>query len=259
MGALRLLEAVREFQQESRPAGPLLPGLLIRAVRQGRRDAPDRNHALLPPLALRLRQDDGPLGHRELPRVLRPARVVRHPLQPRIPRRGETFVTRKITRAVGRIKMGLQDKVFLGNLDSKRDWGFAGDYVKMMWMMLQQEKPDDYVIATGKTITVREFAELAFVRTRAGLQGLRRVRPALPPPRRGRPAPGRPRQGQAEARLGPHHHGRATRPMMVEHDIELAKREKTLRDAGTSCPSSPGTISNRSRSSSRPTTLGFSF
>ena len=78
------------------------------------------------------------------------------------PRRGETFVTRKITRAATRIKLGLQDKLYLGNLDAKRDWGFAGDYVGAMWLMLQQEQPDDYVIATGVTTTVRGFCELAF-------------------------------------------------------------------------------------------------
>src|SRR5216683_1211499 len=78
------------------------------------------------------------------------------------PRRGETFVTRKITRAAGRIKEGLQDKLFLGNLDARRDWGFAGDYVKAMWLMLQAEQPDDFVIATGKTHSVREFLERAF-------------------------------------------------------------------------------------------------
>lgn len=78
------------------------------------------------------------------------------------PRRGETFVTRKITRAVARIKMGLQQDLFLGNLDAKRDWGFAGDYVRAMWMMLQTEKPDDYVVATGETHSVREFLDLAF-------------------------------------------------------------------------------------------------
>ena len=78
------------------------------------------------------------------------------------PRRGETFVTRKITRAVARIKLGLQDKLFLGNLDAKRDWGFAGDYVEAMWLMLQQDKPDDYVIATGESHTVREFLDEAF-------------------------------------------------------------------------------------------------
>ena len=78
------------------------------------------------------------------------------------PRRGETFVTRKITRGVARILSGLQDKLYLGNLDAKRDWGFAPDYVEAMWMMLQQQEPDDYVIATGETRSVREFAQLAF-------------------------------------------------------------------------------------------------
>jgi GDPmannose 4,6-dehydratase len=80
------------------------------------------------------------------------------------PRRGETFVTRKITKAAARIKLGVQQDLFLGNLDAKRDWGFAGDYIQAMWMMLQAPKPEDYVIATGETHTVREFLELAFNR-----------------------------------------------------------------------------------------------
>jgi GDPmannose 4,6-dehydratase len=84
------------------------------------------------------------------------------------PRRGETFVTRKITRAVARIKLGVQDKLYLGNLDAVRDWGFAGDYVEAMWLMLQQDEPDDYVIATSETHTVREFMEIAF--DKAGLR-----------------------------------------------------------------------------------------
>ncbi len=78
------------------------------------------------------------------------------------PRRGETFVTRKITRAVARIRYGFQDRVYLGNLDAKRDWGYAPDYVKAMWLMLQQQNPDDYVVATGESHSVREFCELAF-------------------------------------------------------------------------------------------------
>jgi GDPmannose 4,6-dehydratase len=78
------------------------------------------------------------------------------------PRRGETFVTRKITRGATRIKMGLQDRLFLGNMSAKRDWGFAGDYVEAMWLMLQQDKPDDYVIATGETHTVQEFCDKVF-------------------------------------------------------------------------------------------------
>ena len=78
------------------------------------------------------------------------------------PRRGETFVTRKITRAAARIKLGLQDRLYLGNLEAKRDWGFAGDYVEAMWRMLQADQPGDYVVATGETHSVREFAELVF-------------------------------------------------------------------------------------------------
>jgi len=78
------------------------------------------------------------------------------------PRRGETFVTRKITKAAARIKMKQQNELYLGNLEAKRDWGYAGDYVEAMWLMLQQEKPDDYVIATGETHSVREFLELTF-------------------------------------------------------------------------------------------------
>ncbi len=86
------------------------------------------------------------------------------------PRRGETFVSRKITRAVGRIAHGLQERLYLGNLDAKRDWGYAKDYVRAMWMMLQQEEAQDYVIATGETHTVREFCELAFARAGIELQ-----------------------------------------------------------------------------------------
>ena len=78
------------------------------------------------------------------------------------PRRGIEFVTRKVTNAAARIKLGVQDELVLGNLDAKRDWGYAGDYVKAMWMMLQQDEPDDYVIATGETHTIEELVELAF-------------------------------------------------------------------------------------------------
>ena len=84
------------------------------------------------------------------------------------PRRGETFVTRKITRAAARIKLGLEEKLYLGNLDAKRDWGFAGDYVELMWLMLQQDEPDDYVMATGVTTSVRDFVLAAF--SHAGIE-----------------------------------------------------------------------------------------
>jgi len=89
------------------------------------------------------------------------------------PRRGETFVTRKITRAVARIKAGLQEKLFLGNLEAKRDWGYAPEYVEAMWRMLQQEKAEDYVVATGETHTVQEFLDVAFAR--AGLDPKKHV------------------------------------------------------------------------------------
>jgi len=89
------------------------------------------------------------------------------------PRRGETFVTRKITRAVAHIVAGLQQKLYLGNLDAKRDWGYAGEYVEAMWLMLQQDEPDDYVIATGETHSVREFLEVAF--RHVGLEGQKHV------------------------------------------------------------------------------------
>jgi GDPmannose 4,6-dehydratase len=156
------------------------------------------------------------------------------------PRRGETFVTRKITRAVGRIKLGMQKKVFLGNLDSKRDWGFAGDYVKMMWMMLQQPEADDYVIATGRTITVREFAEMAF--RHAGLRfedhvefDARYLRPAEVDLLLGDPT-------KAAQKLGwkPETTVEELAAMMVDHDLELAGREKTLRDAGHQMPAMAG-------------------
>jgi GDPmannose 4,6-dehydratase len=78
------------------------------------------------------------------------------------PRRGETFVTKKITRAISRMRYGLQEKLFLGNLEAKRDWGYAGDYVEAMWLMLQQDEPEDFVIATGESHSVREFVNLAF-------------------------------------------------------------------------------------------------
>jgi GDPmannose 4,6-dehydratase len=93
------------------------------------------------------------------------------------PRRGETFVTRKITKAAARIKLGVQQELFLGNLDAKRDWGFAGDYVSAMWLMLQSEQPEDYVIATGETHSVREFLEVVFDRLQLDWHSYVRIDP----------------------------------------------------------------------------------
>ena len=156
------------------------------------------------------------------------------------PRRGETFVTRKITRAVGRIKLGMQRKLYLGNLDALRDWGFAGDYVEAMWLMLQQPTPDDYVIATGEMISVRSFCELAFGHVGLDYRDFVEI-----DPRYFRPAEVEQLLGdssKARKQLGwtPKVNVQALATMMVEHDLELARREKTLRDAGHSMPDSTG-------------------
>lgn len=148
------------------------------------------------------------------------------------PRRGETFVTRKITRALGRIKLGLQDKLYLGNLQAKRDWGFAGDYVEAMWLMLQQDTPDDYVIATGAAYSVQDFLHEAFAY--AGLDWREYV--AIDP-RYFRPAEVDFLLGdasKAREKLGwkPRVNFSALVHMMVDHDLELARRERLLADAG---------------------------
>ena len=141
------------------------------------------------------------------------------------PRRGETFVTRKITRAAARIKLGLQDQLRLGNLDSKRDWGFAGDYVEAMWLMLQQDNPDDYVIATGETHTVREFLEVVFKFAnleidRWVVQDKRLFRPHEVPLLFGDPAKAK-RQLNWEPRVKFNELAK----MMFEADLELAEIE----------------------------------
>jgi GDPmannose 4,6-dehydratase len=148
------------------------------------------------------------------------------------PRRGETFVTRKVTRAAARIKMGLQDKLFLGNLDAKRDWGFAGDYVEAMWLMLQQERPDDFVIATGETHSVREFVEKVF--DKLGLDYQQHV---VIDPKYFRPT-------EVDVLLGNSTKAKKTLgwnpkvgfdqliDMMIAADMEQSNKEKTLCEAG---------------------------
>ena len=148
------------------------------------------------------------------------------------PRRGETFVTRKITRAATRIKLGLQDKIYLGNLDAKRDWGFAGDYVEAMWMILQHDTPDDFVIATGETYSVREFVERVF--EKLGLDYHRHVeideryfRPTEVDVLLGDST-------KAQKILGwkPKTNFDQLIDMMLETDLKLAEKEKILNDAG---------------------------
>lgn len=147
-------------------------------------------------------------------------------------RRGETFVTRKITRALGRIKLGLQKKLFLGNLDARRDWGYAGDYVEAMWLMLQQDEPDDYVVATGESHSVKEFLDVA-----ADHFGLDWTRYVETDPRYFRPSEVDYLMGnstKAQTKLGwkPRVSFNELVRLMVEHDWELARQEQTLTDAG---------------------------
>jgi len=144
------------------------------------------------------------------------------------PRRGETFVTRKITRAAARIKEGLQDKLYLGNLDAKRDWGFAGDFAEAVWLMLQQDRPDDYVVATGETHSVREFVELAF-----GLLDLDWQKHVEIDPRYFRAAEVDQLQGdasKAREELGwtPKVTFKALAKMMIDHDRQLAEDEQLV-------------------------------
>ncbi|MBC8472881.1 MAG: GDP-mannose 4,6-dehydratase [Planctomycetes bacterium] len=148
------------------------------------------------------------------------------------PRRGETFVTRKITRAATRIKEGLQDKLYLGNLDAKRDWGFAGDYVEAMWLMLQQDKSDDYVIATGQTHSIREFLDVTF--DKVGLDWNKYVeidsryfRPAEVDLLLGDPSKAR-KLLNWQTRVN----FEQLATMMIDADWKLAKQEKLLVDNG---------------------------
>lgn len=150
------------------------------------------------------------------------------------PRRGETFVTRKITRAVAHIKAGLQAKLYLGNLDAKRDWGYVKEYVEAMWLMLQQDQPDDYVIATNETHSVREFLEVAFAH--AGLDWQKYVEIDA---RYHRPAEVELLIGDASKAKGASWAGSKTKfeelaKLMVDADIELLRRhrEGEIRVAG---------------------------
>jgi GDPmannose 4,6-dehydratase len=148
------------------------------------------------------------------------------------PRRGETFVTRKITRAATRIKLGLQDKLFLGNLDAKRDWGFAGDYVEAMWRMLQQETPDDYVVATGESISIRDFLGLTFGRLDLDWQKHVEIDPRYFRPAEVDHLEGDPAKSRRILGWEPKTDIRTLAAMMVDSDLRLAEKELVLREAG---------------------------
>ena len=142
--------------------------------------------------------------------------------------RGETFVTRKITRAVSKIALSLQDKLYLGNLDAKRDWGFAGDYVEAMWLMMQQDTPDDFVIATGETYSVREFAEKTFQLLELDWEKYIEIDPRYNRPAEVELLLGDPAKARTKLNWTPKTGINELVKMMVEADRKLAKDERIL-------------------------------
>ena len=153
------------------------------------------------------------------------------------PRRGETFVTRKITRAATRIKMGIQDKLHLGNLEARRDWGYAADYVEAMWRMLQQDAPDDYVVATGESISIRDFLDLTFRRLDLDWQEYVEVDPRYFRPAEVDHLEGDATKGRQSLGWEPKTDVRTLAAMMVDSDLHLAEKELLLRNSGH--PDSP--------------------
>ena len=147
------------------------------------------------------------------------------------PRRGETFVTRKVTRAATRIKLGLQDKLFMGNLDARRDWGFAGDYVRAMWMILQREKPDTFLIATGEAHSVRELCELAFRLVDLDYREYVDVDPRYFRPSEVEHLCGDPTKAREQLGWRPEVDFHGLVKMMIDADMRLAEREQVLREA----------------------------
>ena len=147
------------------------------------------------------------------------------------PRRGETFVTRKITRAASRIKLGLQDKLYLGNLDAKRDWGYAKDYVEGMWRMLQHDTPDDFVLATGETQTIRQFLDYTFEYLELDWNNYVEIDPRYFRPTEVNLLLGDYSKAKQELGWEPTTSCRELAELMVDHDMELARREATQNSA----------------------------
>ncbi|MBI9015963.1 MAG: GDP-mannose 4,6-dehydratase [Phycisphaerae bacterium] len=148
------------------------------------------------------------------------------------PRRGETFVTRKITRAATRIKLGLQDKLYLGNIEAKRDWGFAGDYVEAMWLMLQQDKAEDYVISTGETYSVREFLDEVFGHLDLDWQKYVEIDPRYFRPTEVDLLLGDASKARKQLNWSPEVSFKQLAQMMTDSDLKIAEHEKLIQDHG---------------------------
>jgi GDPmannose 4,6-dehydratase len=235
LGTLRILEAVRDFEQSK--------GRQIRMYQAGSSEmfggapAPQREttpfYPRSPYAVSKVAAHWHAVNYREGYRLFVSNGIL---FNHESPRRGETFVTRKITRAVGRIRLGMQEKLFLGNLDACRDWGFAGDFVEAMWRMLQAPQPDDFVVATGETHSVREFLEKAF--SHVGLEWQQHVEYD---PRYNRPT-------EVDVLLGDATKARTALGwtptvtfdelvrMMVDSDLALAEREARARGGAIALP-----------------------
>ena len=232
MGALRLLEAIRDFRERTAQDVRLYQAgssEMFGKVVESPQTEFTPFHPRSPYAAAKVYAHWQTVNYREAYNLFACNGIL---FNHESPRRGETFVTRKITRAATRIKLGLQEKLYLGNLEARRDWGFAGDYVEAMWLMLQQDEPEDYVVATGKNYSVREFLSEVFSRLDMDWQeyvetDARYFRPAEVDELLGNPE-------KALKKLGwkPKVDFNGLVEMMIESDMELARQEKTLRDAG---------------------------
>ncbi len=237
IGTLKLLEAVRDFQDSSGQQVRFYQASsseMFGKVTETPQKETTRFHPRSPYAVAKLYAHWITVNYRESYGLYASCGIL---FNHESPRRGETFVTRKITRAATRIKLGLQEHLYLGNLEARRDWGFAGDYVEAMWLMLQQETPDDYAVATGEVHSVREFCQRAF--ERLGLDYRDYVKAD---PRYLRPAEVDFLLGDATkalTKLGwkPRVSFEQLVDMMVDEDLELAKQERVLQD---SCSGSGG-------------------
>jgi GDPmannose 4,6-dehydratase len=228
LGTLRILEAIRDFRGRT--------GKLIRFYQAGSsemfgkvQETPQREntpfHPRSPYACAKVYSYWQTLNYREAYDMFAVTGIL---FNHESPRRGETFVTRKITRAATRIKLGLQDKLFLGNLDARRDWGFAGDYVKAMWLMLQREEPEDFVVATGKAYSVREFLTETFSSLDLDWekyveQDERYLRPAEVDLLLGDAS-----KAKKKLKWQPETDFKTLVSLMVENDMKIARREKAV-------------------------------
>ncbi len=225
LGTLRLLEAIRDYNQRH--------GRAVRFYQAGSSEmfgkaaeAPQREttpfHPRSPYACAKVYAHWQTVNYREAYGLFAVNGIL---FNHESPRRGENFVTRKITRSATRIKLGLQSKLLLGNLDARRDWGFAGDYVEAMWMMMQPEKPDDYVIATGENHSVREFIEVVFDRLGLDWHKYVEIDPRFLRPSEVDVLVGDATKARAVLGWKPKVSFQQLAQMMVEADLELARRE----------------------------------